>query len=130
MILIQNLRKCKYIKLIQQNYIIIILSIFVASAPFIGALIGKYSVKTMTRDTLINNEFIPIIHWDEGIEYVYNINSYHICIKNTLNSVNRKWNVCITDKDNKIIASVNINTIEQFNMLMKLMDINFRIKEE
>lgn len=118
----------KYIKWIKQNCIIIILSILVTSAPFIGALIGKYSVKTMTRDTLIDNEFIPIIHWDEGIEYVYNIDSYHICIKNTLDSANRKWNVCITDKDNKIIALIDINTIEQFNILMKLMNINFRLK--
>lgn len=36
----------KYIKWIKQNYIIVILSILIASAPFIGALIGKYSVKT------------------------------------------------------------------------------------
>lgn len=46
----------KYIKWIKQNYIIVILSILIASAPFIGALIGKYSVKTSINNNVEINK--------------------------------------------------------------------------
>lgn len=62
---------------------------------------------------------------------VYDANlAYYISIKDISNTVNRNWNVHIDNKDFETIASVDIETVEHFNMLMKLMDINFRLKEE
>lgn len=85
-------------------------------------------MKIITREILLNNEFIPIKpQWDECIIYICSIDSYYILIKNTLNSINRNWNVLI-QKDFITIASVDIETVEHFNMLMKLMDINFKLK--
>lgn len=42
----------------------------------------------------------------------------------------RSWNVMISELGGLLIADIYIQTIDHFNKLMELMDIDFRLKEE
>lgn len=54
-------------------------------------------------------------------------NLYHIRISDYSNHISREWYCHIDNEDFETIAGVSIDTIEQFNDLMKLMDIDYRI---
>ena len=89
-------------------------------------------MKKITKQILLENGFTYIDktcnaclgnYWNE---YAIDIDSYNISVKDISNAVNRNWNVHIDNKDWKNIASVDIDTVEHFNKLMDLMDINFK----
>lgn len=94
-------------------------------------------MKKISKQILLNNGFTYIDKtcneylgnsWDE---YVIDVDSlYAISVKDISNMIDRNWNVHIDNKNYETIASVDIDTVEHFNMLMKLMDINFTLKEE
>lgn len=94
-------------------------------------------MKKISKQILLNNGFTYIDKtcneylgnsWDE---YVIDVDSlYAISVKDISNMIDRNWNVHIDNKNYETIASVDIDTVEHFNMLMKLMDINFKLKEE
>lgn len=93
-------------------------------------------MKKISKQILLNNGFTYIDkscnvclgnYWNE---YVIDVNSSYISVKDISNMINRNWNVHIDNKKYETIASVDIETVEHFNILMGLMDINFRLKEE
>lgn len=94
-------------------------------------------MKKISKQILLNNGFTYIDKtcneclgnsWDE---YVIDVDSlYAISVKDISNMIDRNWNVHIDNKDWETIASVDIETVEHFNILMGLMDINFRLKEK
>lgn len=94
-------------------------------------------MKKISKQILLNNGFTYIDKTcNEGLgnywnEYIIDVDSsYIISVKDISNMINRNWNVHIDNKNYETIASVDIDTVEHFNMLMKLMDINFTLKEE
>lgn len=97
-------------------------------------------MKRISKQILLYNGFINIDkncneclgnYWDEYVIDIYDTDlAYYISVKNISNTINRDWNVHIDNKNWETIASVDIETIEHFNMLMKLMNINFRLKEK
>lgn len=92
-------------------------------------------MKKISKQILLDNGFTYIDkscnaylgnYWNE---YVIDVDSsYIISVKDISNMINRNWNVHIDNKDWEAIASVDIETVEHFNILMELMDINFRLK--
>lgn len=92
-------------------------------------------MKKISKQILLDNGFSNIDkacnaylgnYWDE---YVIDVDSsYIISVKDISNMINRNWNVHIDNKDWETIASVDIKIVEHFNILMGLMDINFRLK--
>lgn len=61
-----------------------------------------------------------------------NLSNWDISITNYpfLNNQPRKWSCEVNNNTNRYAAEADIQTIEHFNKLMDLMDINFRLKEE
>lgn len=61
-----------------------------------------------------------------------NLTNWDISITNYpfLSNYPRKWSCEVNNNTNRYAAEADIQTIEHFNKLMDLMDINFRLKEK
>lgn len=84
---------------------------------------------------LIENGFVEDIRFQDaylktiGVRY-FNKNLENNVINLTYglsNMEDRDWTIQIDDKDCCSIASVDIDTVEQFNKVCELMEINFSI---
>lgn len=94
----------------------------------------------VTKQILLDNGFSYIDktcntclgnYWNEYVIDISDRNStYYISVKDISNYIGRGWNVHIDNQDWETIAYVDIETVEHFNKLMELMDIDFRLKEE
>lgn len=100
---------------------------------------------SITQELLIDNGFVEVT--DEIIEKValdngvpeYKIFSFDtrkydgdknylsIQISNGLTNCNRQWYVHIDNSDMETIGSADIDTVEQFNLLMQIFDTKFRL---
>lgn len=61
-----------------------------------------------------------------------NLTNWDISITNYpfLSNYPRKWSCEVNNNTNRYAAEADIQTIDHFNKLMDLMDIDFRLKEE
>ena len=92
-------------------------------------------MKKITEDLLKNNNWELDISYPSIKEYgiisynlVINKNEYFLTLSKGLsNHINRDWNCHIDNDHHSSIASVNIDTVDQFNLLMKLMNINYEL---
>lgn len=65
--------------------------------------------------------------------YIKILSDVYVDVSNFSCMPMRDWNVRIYDRDDYymgLFAEANIQTIDHFNKLMELMDIDFRLKEE
>ena len=99
----------------------------------------------ITHDLLIKNgfEFIPkkgAGGWDDFNEYRWSYSainendnldykrSWRIDVKHNMsNTADRDWGVHIDNQSCESVAYVDIQTVEHFNTLMELMEIEFRL---
>lgn len=65
--------------------------------------------------------------------YIKILSDVYVDVSNVSCMPMRDWNVRVYDRDyyfGGLFADVDIQTIDHFNKLMELMDINFKLKEE
>lgn len=83
------------LKWIEQNYVIVILSILVAIAPFVGALMGKYSMRTSTNmNTEIKKENKTMGSKHYTLEDIKN----HVPSCEVLNEIQRTWQLSMYNR--------------------------------
>lgn len=59
--------------------------------------------------------------------HILHLPKHYIEFNHCSNMVDRDWNVHVDNEDFQSIGSANIQTVEQFNQLMNLLDIEFKI---
>ena len=82
----------------------------------------------ITDKILLDNQFV--LYKDEYFEE-YSIDlkgQWYIDVKKASNYKGRDWDVCIDNCDRDTVAVVDIQTIDQFNKVMEIMEINFTLK--
>lgn len=83
--------------------------------------------KDITEDILLRAGFKKVNEFPCCIEYA--LDKYKITMSfNKWVWISRRWTCSLNQGSN--FAMIHIKTIDHFNMLMELMDIDFRLKEE
>lgn len=82
----------------------------------------------ITDKILLDNQFV--LYKDEYFdEYRINIeDKWYIDVKKASNYKGRDWTVGIDNCDRDTVAVVDIQTIDQFNKVIEIMEINFKLK--
>lgn len=87
--------------------------------------------KDITEEILRKAGFVVGFYKYSGsTNYTLQLKDYHLTIDNITKSDTRNWTVEIENNNNDCIACAEIKTIEHFNKLMDLMDIDFKLKDE
>lgn len=87
--------------------------------------------KDITEEILLNAGF----HKEEiysivcPYRYAIKLSNVYVEVYNSSNMPTRSFDIKVFNSDG-LFANVDIETVEQFNKFMDLMDINFRLKEE
>lgn len=91
----------------------------------------------ITRELLLNKGFTEdkVVWYEECPDYVYtkevplfnSSNHYYISITTYSNTTNRDWSVHIDNEVHSTSGKCDIQTVEQFNLFMQLLDINFKL---
>lgn len=84
--------------------------------------------KNITDKILLDNQFV---HYKDEYFEEYSIDlkdQWYIDVKKASNYKGRDWAVCIDNCDRDTVAVVDIQTIDQFNKVMEIMEINFTLK--
>lgn len=96
----------------------------------------KTMSKDITKDILLKAGFKEIEISKINPKYITfeltNLTNWDISITNYpfLSNQPRKWSCEVNNNINRYAAEADIQTIDHFNKLMNIMDINFRLKEE
>lgn len=88
--------------------------------------------KDITEDILLKAGFTKKTTYSIVCPKYYSIklSNIHIGVYNISNMPTRSWNVKVFSSKHFHIADIDIQSIDHFNKLMELMDIDFRLKEE
>lgn len=82
----------------------------------------------ITDKILLDNQFV---HYKDEYFEEYSIDlkdQWYIDVRKLSNYKGRDWSVAIDNCDRDTVSVVDIQTIDQFNKVMEIMEINFTLK--
>ena len=88
-----------------------------------GFEVKQEPMVNLTDTHFIGERFYKIVQKKGNQEYLFTIDLDN-CYSN---SINRDWNLHIDNNDMQSVCGCDIQTIEHFNKVMDLMEIDFRL---